>query len=83
MKRLGLGGLALARRLSLYAALPAPSANLPDRDLSAIYVPVLRRAVARISGAGWRPSKAVWRGLRSMHALCAGLKRIRRDMEPA
>ncbi len=87
VKRLGLGGLALARRLSLYAALPAPSACLPDRDLSAIYLPVLRRAMARIAGdgaaPGWRPPKAIWRGLRSMHVLCAGLKRIRRDMEPA
>jgi hypothetical protein len=79
--------LALARRLSLYAALPAPSAALPDRDLSAIYGPVLRRAAYRIAGSDdappWRPPKVVWRGMRSMHRLCAGLKRIRRDMEPA
>ncbi len=87
VKRLGLAGLALARRLSLYAALPAPSACLPDRDLSAIYLPVLRRAMARIAGSDteppWRPTKATWRGMRSMHRLCAGIGRIRRDMEPA
>ena len=91
VKRLGLGGLALARRLSLYTALPAPSACLPDRDLSAIYLPVLRHAVASIGGTGtgphalapWHPPKAVWRGMRSMHLACAGLRRIRRDMEPA
>jgi len=87
VKRLGMSGLALARRLSLYAALPAPSAALPDRDLSAIYVPVLRRAAYRILGTAedppWHPPRAVLRGMRSMHRLCAGLARIRRDMEPA
>ena len=87
VRQLGLSGLALARRLSLYAALPAPSACLPDRDLSAIYLPVLRRAVARIAGlAGappWHPPKQAWRDLRGMHRLCAGLARLRRDMEPA
>ena len=34
VRRLGLSGLALARRLCLFSALPAPSAALPDRDLS-------------------------------------------------
>ncbi len=86
-RRLGLSGLALARRLSLYAALPAPSSCLPDRDLSAIYLPVLRGLVARVPGTGeaprWHPPKAVWRALRAMHRLCGGLTRIRRDMEPA
>ena len=87
VKRLGLAGLALARRLGLYSALPAPSACLPDRDLSALCLPVLRHAAARIAGTGgeppWRPPKTTWRALRSLHRICTGLSRIRRDMEPA
>ena len=87
VRRLGPSGLALARRLSLYAALPAHSACLPDRDLSAIYRPVLLDIVGRIPGTGerppWHPPKAVWRALHSMHRLCGGLARLRRDMEPA
>jgi hypothetical protein len=86
VRRLGLSGLALARRLCLFSALPAPSACLPDRDLSAIYLPVLRRAVARVAADPdrlWHPPRSVWRALRSMHRACAGLARIRRDMEPA
>lgn len=47
----------------------------------------LRRAAERIAVCDKEPprhpSKAIWRGIRSMHRLCAGLKRIRRDMEPA
>ncbi len=87
VRRLGMSGLALARRLSLYAALPAHSAALPDRDLSAIYLPVLRRAAQRVlgllEGPPWQPPKAVWRAMRAMHRACGGLSRIRRDMEPA
>lgn len=87
VRRLGLAGLALARRLSLFAALPAPSACLPDRDLSAIYQPVLRAIIARIPGTAdtprWHPPQQVWRALHAMHRLCAGLARLRRDMEPA
>ncbi|MBX9702150.1 MAG: hypothetical protein K2X74_22130, partial [Acetobacteraceae bacterium] len=86
VRRLGLSGLALARRLCLFSALPAFSRCLPDRDLSAIYTPVLRRTVERITAdpeRRWKPPKRVFRALRSMHRMCKGLKRIRRDMEPA
>ncbi len=87
VRRLGLGGLALARRLGLLAALPAPSATLPDRDLSAICTPLLRRAAACVLGGGaappCRPPGALWRAMRGMHRLCGGIQRIRRDMEPA
>jgi transposase len=86
VRRLGLAGLALARRLSLFSALPAHSAALPDRDLSAIYQPVISRTVARITADAerlWHPPKSVFRALRSMHRMCGGLARIRRDMEPA
>lgn len=86
VKRLGLSGLALARRLCLFSALPGPSAALPDRDLFALYAPVLLRTVHRIAPAAgevWKPPRAVLRGLRAMHRLCAGLARLPRRMEPA
>ncbi|MBY0329873.1 MAG: transposase [Acetobacteraceae bacterium] len=86
VRRLGLSGLALARRLCLFSALPAPSAALPDRDLSAIYRPVLLRTVARITadpGRVWHPPRSVLGALRSMHRMCAGLARIPRRLEPA
>jgi hypothetical protein len=86
VRRLGLAGLALARRLSLYSALPAHSGRLPDRDLSALYVPVLKRIVDRMlaePGRLWRPPKYVLRAMHSMHRFCGGLKRLRRTMEPA
>ena len=87
VKRLGMAGLALARRLSLFSALPAPSAFLPDRDLSAIYRPVLYRAAIGLGVIGHELDRATRKGLirtmKGMHAICAGRKRISRDMEPA
>ncbi len=87
MKRLGLAGLALARRLSLYSALPAHSPFVPDRDLSAIYKPVFWRALIGIlatEGQLDRPTrKGLFRTLKGMHAICGGRSRISRDMEPA
>ena len=87
VKRLGLSGLALARRLSLYAALPALSACLPDRDLSAIYRPCSGRLIARVPAPRRHPAGTRRRrsgaAMRAMHRLCGGLRRIRRDMEPA
>jgi hypothetical protein len=86
LRRLGLSGLALARRLCLFSALPAPSACLPDRDLSAIYAPVMLRVAGRIAaepGRPWRPPGALLQALRSMHRACGGLARIRRGLEPA
>ncbi|MBY0329718.1 MAG: hypothetical protein K2X49_03480, partial [Acetobacteraceae bacterium] len=53
VRRLGLSGLALARRLT---AGPGPV---------------------------WHPPRCVLAALRSMHRICAGLARIRHDMEPA
>ena len=52
----------------------------------AIYRPILLRMVARITAGPervWHPPKAVLAALRSMHRICGGLVRIRRDMEPA
>jgi hypothetical protein len=86
VRRLGLAGLALARRLCLFSALPAPSARLPDRELSAIYTPVMIRIVSRVTADPerlWLPPRPVFRALRSMHRMCGGLARIRRNMEPA
>ena len=91
MRKLGMAGLALARRLCLFSALPAHSPALPDRDLSAIYLPAIRRAVFGVlalpqkeyPGISWCPPVGFWRALGSLHRSCAGLARIRRDMEPA
>lgn len=94
IKLLGLRGIVLARRLGLYSALPAPSQYLPDPDLSAIYVPVILRALDRLrnglrpapdgnSKPAWRPPRRAWVLFRQMHRLAGGRARIARAMEPA
>jgi transposase len=76
--------IALARRLKLHSALPAPSAWLPDPGLSEIYRPVIETAMRRIAdGTGWRPPSGTFALLRSMQRLIAGRARLRRDWEPA
>jgi transposase len=91
---LGMAGLLLARRLGLHSALPAPSAWLPDPDLSAIYGGVIARALNRVTASmtqdpggpwrlGWRPPRPAWALFRSMLALAGGRRGIRRAWEPA
>jgi transposase len=76
--------IALARRLRLYSALPAPSTYLPDPGLSEIYMPVVQAVLRRIADVpGWRPPSGTFALIRSMHHLIAGRARIRRDWEPA
>lgn len=82
IRAMGLPGIVLARRLRLYSALPAPSGNLPDPDLSQIYQPVILRAVRRArERPGWRPPLAAVRLFRSMHRMMGGT-RITGAMEP-
>ena len=80
---LGLRGIVLARRLGLYSALPAPSQWLPDPDLSEIYMPVVHRALNRITETAWRPPKGAMALLRGMLGMAGGRARITRAMEPA
>jgi transposase len=76
--------IALARRLKLHSALPAPSTYLPDPGLSEIYTPVTQAVLRRIAEEpGWRPPSGTLRMLRSATLLIAGRSRIRRDWEPA
>jgi transposase len=94
-KLLGLRGIVLARRLGLFSALPAPSQYLPDPDLSAIYVPLILRALHRMRnrprpapdadppGPAWRPPRRAWALFRQMHRFAGGRARITRAMEPA
>jgi hypothetical protein len=76
--------IALARRLKLHSALPAPSPYLPDPGLSEIYRPVIQGVMNRIAGTpGWRPPPGTFALLRQMQGLIAGRARLRRAWEPA
>jgi len=82
-RQMGLRGLVLARRLRLYSALPAPSAWLPDPDLSEIYTPFcLGVANHALDHPGWLPQRRVLRLMRSMLRLIAGRSRIGPALEP-
>jgi transposase len=75
--------IALARRLKLHSALPAPSTYLPDAGLSEIYTPVTQAVLRRIAEQpGWRPPSGTLRMLRTAALLIAGRSRLRRDWEP-
>jgi transposase len=84
IRLMGLRALVLARRLGLHSALPAPSAWLPDPDLSEILMPVVLRALEKaLRDPGWRIPRAAFRLFRAMHRLAGGRARIPRSMEPA
>ena len=81
---MGLRAIVLARRLGLFSALPAPSACLPDPDLSELAMPALGRFVDSLrADLGWRPPKLLFRGLHALLRLAGGRTRIPRWMEPA
>jgi hypothetical protein len=81
---MGLRAIVLARRLRLHSALPAPSAYLPDPDLSEIYRPVcLRFADYALAHPAWRPPRPLLRLLRTMHRLMGGRARLSPALEPA
>ncbi len=76
--------IALARRLMLHSALPAPSTCLPDPGLSEIYTPVQQAVLRRIAeDPDWRPPSGTFALLRQMQVLIAGRSRLRRAWEPA
>jgi hypothetical protein len=79
----GLHAIVLARRLGLFSALPAPSAVLPDPDLSETYRPVFLRFAQSMLDRPWYPPRRLWRTLHAMHRFVAGRARIPRWMEPA
>jgi len=75
--------VALARRLGLHSALPAPSSYLADPGLSEIYTPVMDATFARIATEpGWVPPRGTLRLFRSMRLLIDGRSRLRRAWEP-
>lgn len=76
--------VALARRLKLVTALPAPPSWLPDPGLSEIYAPVMDGVRARmLDRPDWMPPRPVWRLFLGMAALIRGRPRLRRAWEPA
>jgi hypothetical protein len=80
----GLEAVALARRLKLFSALPAPSAHVADPGLSEIYAPVIAATLRRIVDCpGWRPPSGTWRLFRTATWLINGRSRLRRAWEPA
>ena len=80
----GLPAIALARRLRLHSALPAPSGFAADPGLSEIYIPVIEATRNRMRAqAGWLPPRGTFRLFRSMLGLIHGRARLRRDWEPA
>lgn len=84
VRQMGLQAIVLARRLGLYSALPAPSHCLPDPDLSEIVWPLqIRLAETALANPKWRPPRALFRAMMSLHTLCGGRARVSRWMEPA
>ncbi len=80
----GLAAIALARRLRLFSALPAPPGYVADPDLSEIYSPVIWAVADRMrTQPDRRPPRGTLRLLRSMSLLVQGRSRLRRDWEPA
>jgi transposase len=76
--------IALARRLKMFAALPAPSGWLPDRGLSEVFAPLIRETMRRIAEApGWRPAPGIFPLFNLMTSMIFGRGRIRRAWEPA
>lgn len=83
IRLMGLRAILLARRLRLHSALPAPSAFLPDPDLSESYQPVfLGFATYAMAHPGWSPPPSLFRLLRQMHGLAGGRRRLSPAMEP-
>ncbi len=81
---MGLRAIVLARRLRLFSALPAPSACLPDPDLSELAIPAVRRLLNSLqANPGWRPPGLLFRALDGLLRLAGGRSRIPRWMEPA
>lgn len=75
--------VALARRLRLFSALPAPSSYLADPGLSEIYTPVMEATFSRMAThPGWLPPRGKMRLFRSMRLLIDGRSRLRRTWEP-
>ncbi len=76
--------IALARRLKLHSALPAPSPWLPDPGLSEICMPVIDAVLHRLrDGSGWRPPRGTFALLRGLRRLITGRPRLSRAWEPA
>lgn len=81
---MGLGGILLARQLRLHSALPAPSAFLPDPDLSEILRGVTARTLSwQAAHPGWLPPRSLLRFMGGMMRLAFGRRRLSPGMEPA
>jgi hypothetical protein len=76
LRILKMPGIRLARRLGLDSALPGPSHMLPDPDLSAALLPLMRQAMARCLKPNGMADLAILKGVKSFHSLCAGRYRI-------
>ena len=82
---IGLGrAIALARKLKMLAALPAPSGWLPDRGLSKSFAPLIEETMRRVAEApGWRPPPGTFALFNLMTSMIFGRGRIKRAWEPA
>ena len=80
---LGVGGMALARRLGFLSALRGPSWLLPDPDLSEQVFSKLRAAMARARDGGLRVlPNGFLRSYRRLLAIAAGRRSIPRALAP-
>ncbi len=82
---IGVGrAIALARKLKMFAALPAPSGWLPNRGLSEVFAPMIAETMRRIGAEpGWRPAPAIFPLFNLMTSMIFGRGRIKRVWEPA
>jgi transposase len=85
LRLLGLPGLALAQRLGLRSALPAPWWMLPKPDLSESWRPLMarmqERALALVETRAWQEARRWFRALIWMHRFLGGASRIPRCLD--
>ncbi len=82
LRILKMPGIALARRLGMDSALPAPSAMLPNPDLSETLLPLMRRLAQLALGRPARTVRAVSSLLKSCQKVITGARRIPKCLAP-